>query len=587
MTAKTIGDLTAVGSLTDATEYAVEQGTSFKSTHSQLRTYLGLGDNSVTFTDTATPSTPAANAMELYAKDVDGRSDLFAINSDGTEVNLCNQFNDPTLSAQPTLATNHSSVANAITGDYSKLSNAFFKTITGAATATQPATGYFNAREVGLFYGFMDNSSGHNQETDGADGRTGIPVFAARILQKGNGDAPCFNGTAIVTGTKAGATHYLASPAAQIINGTLEGGVAGAAMQNEISITDGGFDCHGIGMVYSLTRSVSTSTLSEWWAGTRIQSKGAEDVDVGVSLFGPIGVGFDAAPATLSGPAVSLKADQTISFNATASTDAGGVTRFSDGQLTNTTIGYNSGNSALEITVNDSVRQRIGSNLTAFGVNNGTYSLTHVDTDQLLRIAGGATGITGGHIGLYGNAHGGRAGDWFLASNNTEIIDYDLDDDEVTFHKPLVMNAQNIQIDDNQGIVDGNGNEVLWFQTITSAVNYLEMQGSATGNAVQLTSQGADANVNMIFNAKGASSIFLLRTNGTTRASVDSNGITLASGTSLIMGSGGPEVLSGTGTPEAAVTADVGSIFMRTDGGASTSIYIKESGTGNTGWVAK
>lgn len=43
----------------------------------------------------------------------------------------------------------------------------------------------------------------------------------------------------------------------------------------------------------------------------------------------------------------------------------------------------------------------------------------------------------------------------------------------------------------------------------------------------------------------------------------------------------------GTGTPEGAVTAPVGSLFTRTDGGAGTTLYVKESGTGNTGWVAK
>ena len=43
----------------------------------------------------------------------------------------------------------------------------------------------------------------------------------------------------------------------------------------------------------------------------------------------------------------------------------------------------------------------------------------------------------------------------------------------------------------------------------------------------------------------------------------------------------------GTGTPEAAVTANVGSVFHRRDGGAGTCLYVKESGTGNTGWVAK
>ena len=44
---------------------------------------------------------------------------------------------------------------------------------------------------------------------------------------------------------------------------------------------------------------------------------------------------------------------------------------------------------------------------------------------------------------------------------------------------------------------------------------------------------------------------------------------------------------SGSGSPEGAVTAPVGSLYSRTDGGTGTSLYVKESGTGNTGWVAK
>lgn len=43
----------------------------------------------------------------------------------------------------------------------------------------------------------------------------------------------------------------------------------------------------------------------------------------------------------------------------------------------------------------------------------------------------------------------------------------------------------------------------------------------------------------------------------------------------------------GSGSPEGVVTAPVGCIYSRTDGGAGTSMYVKESGTGNTGWVAK
>lgn len=46
-------------------------------------------------------------------------------------------------------------------------------------------------------------------------------------------------------------------------------------------------------------------------------------------------------------------------------------------------------------------------------------------------------------------------------------------------------------------------------------------------------------------------------------------------------------LVRGAGTPEGVVTAVVGVLYQRTDGGASTTLYVKESGTGNTGWVAK
>ncbi len=46
-------------------------------------------------------------------------------------------------------------------------------------------------------------------------------------------------------------------------------------------------------------------------------------------------------------------------------------------------------------------------------------------------------------------------------------------------------------------------------------------------------------------------------------------------------------IVTGSGSPESAVTAGVGSTFHRSDGGAGTSFYVKESGTGNTGWAAK
>ena len=46
-------------------------------------------------------------------------------------------------------------------------------------------------------------------------------------------------------------------------------------------------------------------------------------------------------------------------------------------------------------------------------------------------------------------------------------------------------------------------------------------------------------------------------------------------------------IVVGSGTPEAAITAGMGSTYHNILGGANTSFYVKEVGTGNTGWVAK
>lgn len=48
------------------------------------------------------------------------------------------------------------------------------------------------------------------------------------------------------------------------------------------------------------------------------------------------------------------------------------------------------------------------------------------------------------------------------------------------------------------------------------------------------------------------------------------------------LGSGGPQLTSGAGDPESSVTAPAGSVYLRTDG----TVYIKASGSGDTGWLA-
>jgi len=49
----------------------------------------------------------------------------------------------------------------------------------------------------------------------------------------------------------------------------------------------------------------------------------------------------------------------------------------------------------------------------------------------------------------------------------------------------------------------------------------------------------------------------------------------------------GIQIHTGSGSPEGIVTAPPGSLYSNTAGGAGTTLYVKESGTSNTGWVAK
>ena len=52
-------------------------------------------------------------------------------------------------------------------------------------------------------------------------------------------------------------------------------------------------------------------------------------------------------------------------------------------------------------------------------------------------------------------------------------------------------------------------------------------------------------------------------------------------------GNTGPTWTTGVGSPEGVVTAIVGSLYSNTSGGVSTTLYVKTTGAGNTGWIAK
>jgi hypothetical protein len=63
-------------------------------------------------------------------------------------------------------------------------------------------------------------------------------------------------------------------------------------------------------------------------------------------------------------------------------------------------------------------------------------------------------------------------------------------------------------------------------------------------------------------------------------------GVTLAPRIGFNAGVTGAQLFTGTGTPEGVVTAQAASMYLNRSGGSANTVWYKETGTGNTGWVA-
>lgn len=77
----------------------------------------------------------------------------------------------------------------------------------------------------------------------------------------------------------------------------------------------------------------------------------------------------------------------------------------------------------------------------------------------------------------------------------------------------LDANGKTIGFDDDTGITDDSGNEQLWFQKTASAVNFVQVTNSATGNSPVLEATGSDSNVNLTLQGKGTGGLITTHTN--------------------------------------------------------------------------
>jgi hypothetical protein len=113
-----------------------------------------------------------------------------------------------------------------------------------------------------------------------------------------------------------------------------------------------------------------------------------------------------------------------------------------------------------------------------------------------------------------------------------------------------------------------------------SDISVVGNQGDNTDFALRLESISGSFNGQLMFsnNNVNAATGDIQQVGVTVRPRIGFNG-----GSS---GTVGPQLFQGTGTPEAVISARIGSMYLRTDGGQASVVYYKETGTGNTGWVA-
>lgn len=122
-----------------------------------------------------------------------------------------------------------------------------------------------------------------------------------------------------------------------------------------------------------------------------------------------------------------------------------------------------------------------------------------------------ATGLKWGFAG-----GGGGAGDMVLASTQTNT-------------GVKTFNSGTLKFPDIANIIDGNGNEILSFDAVTSAVNYFVIADSATATNPVLSADGTDANVGIGLNTKGTGAV-VINTGPTATQSTINSGLKVNNG---------------------------------------------------------
>jgi hypothetical protein len=260
----------------------------------------------VFITSLATASLPAALAGPGQVQDTAGNRGPIFMNQ----------------TAAPSALGNQNSVLTAFNGDLSRVGLAMEKRTTGSSTLGTPTTGYVQNPETSALFISGYNSSGHNEATASNDGRTGASLLDLRLTNAGQGDYEAIFVSGFVTGSRSGATSFLANPAASAIAGQLNAGADGVYLNViELNANDNGYAAAAIGEVFNYTRTNTGATLGQVWMGTRHQSIGSSYADVAFSPVGNWKRGLDLTPITMDSDkaGITMQAGQRLYLNSSSS----------------------------------------------------------------------------------------------------------------------------------------------------------------------------------------------------------------------------------------------------------------------------
>lgn len=210
-------------------------------------------------------------------------------------------------------------ISTAFDGDVSTVQLAIEHRVDGAATLTQPSTGYTYRHENSAVSVYYQNRSGWNALMGDQGGRTGCSAINGRVSQLGQGDAVFLSVAGTVAGTKSGSTHFLANPAVLVMDGDLFGFADGTYQQvDKFSHNDAGYDLAVSSTVRNFYRTNSTGAKGTWWLGMRYQSLGAKGVDAAFQVVGRWNGVIDTCSAITgsSGAVMTVAAGQRIYLNA-------------------------------------------------------------------------------------------------------------------------------------------------------------------------------------------------------------------------------------------------------------------------------